>query len=153
MQEKLLFLQKEFNRFILLEDRNLTGSGLRLDVVKLLSNEKDSPVEVFGGVGLMFENERYDISVLPETNLFRSTNYLTVKWQVNDGFSFITINYFQFDIKRIHDYRLVSDTGLNFLITENLSFNSSLSWRFDNEPVENIKNYDLELTSGITFSF
>ena len=147
------FLQKEFNRFILLEDRNLAGSGLRLDVVKLLSNEKDSPVEVFGGGGLMFENERYDISVLPETNLFRSTNYLTVKWQVNDGFSFITINYFQFDIKRIHDYRLVSDTGLNFLITENLSFNSSLSWRFDNEPVENIKNYDLELTSGITFSF
>jgi putative salt-induced outer membrane protein YdiY len=147
------FLQKEFNRFILLEDRNLAGSGLRLDVVKLLSNEKDSPVEIFGGVGLMFENERYDISVLPETNLFRSTNYLTIKWQVNDGFSFITINYFQFDIKRIHDYRLVSDTGLNFLITENLSFNSSLSWRFDNEPVESIKNYDLELTNGITFSF
>lgn len=147
------FLQKEFNQFILLEDRNLAGSGLRLDVVKLFSDENDSPVEIFGGAGLMFENELYDISVSPETNLFRSTNYLTIKWQVNEGFSFIAINYFQFDVERLNDYRIVSDTGVNFLITKNLSFNSSLSWRFDNEPVEGVKNYDLELTNGITFSF
>jgi putative salt-induced outer membrane protein YdiY len=147
------FLQKEFNRFILLEDRNLAGSGLRLNIVEFLSDKKDSPFEAFAGAGLMFENERYDISTFPETNLFRSTNYFTFKWQVNNGFSFTTINYFQFDVERLHDYRIVSDTGLNFLITENLSFNSSVSWRFDNEPVENIKTYDLELTSGITFSF
>lgn len=148
-----LFLQKEFNQFILLEDRNLAGAGLRADIVKLFSNSIDSPLEIFIGTGIMFENEKHNIPITPITNLFRSTNYLTIKWQINDTFSFIIINYFQFDIERFRDFRLVSDTGLNFLITQNLTFNSSVSYRFDNEPVKDVKNYDLELTNGITFSF
>ncbi len=147
------FLQKEFNQFILLEDRNLAGSGLRLDVIKLFSAGKDSLVEIYWGSGLMFENERYNIPVSPETNLFRSTNYLTIKLQITNDFSFTAINYFQFDIKRLHDYRILSNAGFNFSITENLAFNSSLSWRYDNEPVEGVKKYDVEVANGITFSF
>ncbi len=147
------FLQKEFNQFILLEDRNLAGSGLRLDVIKLFSSSEDSLMEIYWGSGLMFENERYNIPVSPETNLFRSTNYLTIKWQITNNFSFTTINYFQFDVKRLHDYRFLSDAGFNFSITEDLAFNSLLSWRYDNEPVEGVKKYDVEVTNGITFSF
>jgi putative salt-induced outer membrane protein YdiY len=147
------FFQKEFNQFILLEDRNLAGSGLRLDVINLFSAVEDSLVEIYWGSGLMFENERYNISVSPKTNLFRSTNYFTIKWQITNNFSFTTINYFQLDIKRLHDYRILSDAGFNFLITEDLVFNSSLSWRYDNEPVEGVKRYDVELSNGITFSF
>ena len=147
------FLQKEFNQFILLEDRNLAGSGLRLDLVNLFSTGKDSLVEIYFGSGFMFENERYNISVSPETNLVRSTNYLTIKWQITKNFSFTTINYLQFDVKRAHDFRILSDTGFNFSVTENLEFNSSLSWRFDNEPVEDVKKNDIEITNGLTFSF
>ena len=147
------FLQKEFNQFILLEDRNLAGSGVRLDVINLFSAEKDSLLEIYLGSGFMFENERYNISVSPETNLFRSTNYLTIKWRITNNFSFTTVNYFQFNVKRVHDFRILSDTGLNLSITKNLEFNSSLSWRFDNEPVEGVKKYDVEVTNGLTFSF
>ncbi len=147
------FLQKEFNQFILLEDRNLIGAGLRTDLIELFSENENSPLEFFLGTGLMYENEVYNIEVSPETNIFRSTNYLTFKWNVNSGFSFITINYFQFDIENTTDYRFTTDTSLNFIIFENLSFNSSVSFRYDNEPVPDVKNYDLELTNGITFSF
>jgi hypothetical protein len=148
-----LFLQKEFNQFILLEDRSLGGAGLRTGIVQLIVESEDYPLEIFLGTGLMFENEKYNIAVFSETNLIRSTNYLTLKWQVNNTVSFITMNYFQFDVKRNNDYRLISETGLNFLITENLSYNSAISFRYDNEPVPNVKDYDLELTNGITFSF
>ena len=147
------FLQKEFNHFILLEDRNLAGSGLRLSVMKLFSTEKDSLVEIYLGSGFMFENERYNISVLPKYNLFRSTNYFTLNWQITGDFSFSTINYFQFNVKKLHDYRILSDTGFNFAITKDLVFNSSLSWRFDNEPVIGVKKYDVEVTNGVAFSF
>src|SRR5690606_37656057 len=84
------FLQKEFNQFILLEDRNIGGAGLRMDLINLFSDSSDA-VEFFIGTGLMFENEKYNIPVSPETNLIRSTNYLTFKWQVNNNFSFIAI--------------------------------------------------------------
>ncbi|RPI68917.1 MAG: DUF481 domain-containing protein [Ignavibacteriales bacterium] len=146
------FLQKEFNQFILLEDRNLAGAGLRIDLISLFSDSSDA-IELFAGTGLMFENEKYNIPVSPETNLIRSTNYLTFKWQVNNNFSFIAINYLQFDVERFHDYRFITDTGLNFLIFENLTFTSSVSFRYDNEPVPDVKDFDIELTNGITFSF
>jgi hypothetical protein len=147
------FLQKEFNQFILLEDRNLAGGGLRTSLVKLFTESENYPLEIYLGSGLMFENEKYNDSGSSKTNLIRSTNYLTFKWIINDVVSLISVNYFQFDLKRIHDYRLISDTGLNFLITENLFYNSTVTYRFDNEPVRDVKNFDIELTNGITFSF
>ncbi|HVO74565.1 MAG TPA: DUF481 domain-containing protein [Ignavibacteriaceae bacterium] len=148
-----LFLQKEFDQFILLKDRNLAGAGLRVDLVRLISDTTSSPAQVFIGSGLMYENEYYDILLSPETNLVRSTNYLTFKWRITGILSFITINYFQFDIERIHDFRFITDTSLSFLIMENLSFDSTASFRFDNEPVPDVKKFDLELMNGITFSF
>jgi len=147
------FIQKEYNQFILLEDRNLAGAGLRIDLIELLSDSPNSPLDIFLGAGLMYENEKYNILISPEKNLLRSTNYLTFKWQINNSFSFITINYFQFDVERLRDYRFITDTSLNFLILENLSFNSAVSFRYDNEPVPDVKNFDLELTNGITFNF
>ncbi len=148
-----LFLQKEFNHFILLEDRNLAGTGLRTDLIKLFTGSRDSLFEIFLGTGLMFENEKYNIPVSPQTNLFRSTNYLTFKWTITNTVSFITINYFQFDVEKFHDFRFTSDSGIDFVITKNLEFNSSISYRFDNEPVPCVRNFDLELSNGITFSF
>src|SRR5690606_35488586 len=52
------FLQKDFNQFILLEDRNIGGAGLRMDLSNLFSDSSDV-VELFIGTGLMFENEKY----------------------------------------------------------------------------------------------
>lgn len=147
------FLQKEYNQFILLEDRNLAGAGLRADLIKIFSDEENSSIEIFVGTGLMYENEKYNIPVSPGSDLVRSTNYLTFKWQINQGFSFITINYFQFDTARLSDHRFITDTSLNFLIIKNFSFSSALSYRFDNEPVPDVMNFDLEFTNGITFSF
>jgi hypothetical protein len=122
-------------------------------MVALFTESENSPLEIFLGTGFMFENERYNIPVSPETNILRSTNYLTFKWQMNKNFSFIAINYYQIDVERLHDFRYISDASLNFLIMENLVFNSAVTYRYDNEPVPDVKDFDLELTNGITFSF
>jgi len=148
-----LFVQKEFNEFILLEDRNLAGAGLRINLPELFCDSVSTPFQVFAGIGFMYENEQYNIPSSQETNLVRSTNYLTFKWQINATLSFISINYFQFDINKFHDYRFMTDTSLNFLILKNLSFNSAVSFRHDNEPVPDVKKYDLEFMNGLTFGF
>ena len=147
------FLQKEFNQFILLEDRNLGGAGLRVDAINLFADTSVKSVELFFGTGLMYENEKYNITGSSVTNLFRSTSYLTLNWQMNEIISFITINYFQFDVERFNDFRFINESGLNFTIFKNLIFTSAISLRYDNEPVPNVRNHDLELTNGITFSF
>jgi putative salt-induced outer membrane protein YdiY len=148
-----IFIQKEFNEFILLKDRNLAGSGLRLDLTGLLGGETETDLKIYFSPGLMFENEKYKTEPQLKTDIFRSTNYLTLNWRVNEVINFISISYFQFDVERIKDHRFITDAGLNFSITENLVFTSAVVYRYDNEPVENVKNFDFELSNGIIFSF
>lgn len=148
-----VFVQKEFNEFILLKDRNLTGSGLRLDLSGLITGETETDLKLYFGPGLMFENEKYKTEPQLKTDIFRSTNYLTLNWRMNELINFISISYFQFDVERIKDHRIITDAGLNFSITKNLVFTSAITYRYNNVPVENVKNFDLELTNGVTFSF
>lgn len=148
-----LFIQKEFNEFILLKDRNLAGTGLRLDLSGFLTDETETDMKVYFGPGFMFENEKFKTSPEFTTNIFRSTNYITLNWKINEVLNFIYISYFQFDIERLKDHRFITDASLNFSITKNLHFTSALIYRYDNEPVETVKNFDLELNNGIIFSF
>jgi len=61
--------------------------------------------------------------------------------------------YYQFDVERFSDYRLLAEARLQFKITENFAFNTSMNFRYDSEPPIAIKKHDLELSNGISISF
>ncbi len=146
-----LFTQKEFNDFILLKDRNLAGMGLRKSFLFL--KEKQSHFKLHLGMGFMWENEKVDLTTIIETNLFRSTNYISASWKIDDRVQFIHINYIQFDVENPTDYRILAESTVLFSITKAFHFQASLEFRYDNEPPLSIKKYDLEITNGVTFSF
>lgn len=150
-----LFTQKEFNEFILLKDRNIIGSGLRFNLTKLFSNGggKSQSFKIYLGSGVMFENEVYKTLPETETSLFRSTNYLTMNWDIADNIKLLLIGYFQSSLERISDHRYILDSQLSFKITDALSFLTELNYRFDNEPLKSIKKYDLNLNNGISYQF
>ncbi|MFC2170948.1 hypothetical protein ACFLQJ_03105, partial [Calditrichota bacterium] len=53
------FFQKEFDEFILLEDRNLIGGGFRIPWGRKTNNDnKIANLKAFTGIGLMWEQER-----------------------------------------------------------------------------------------------
>ena len=52
------FVQKQFNDFILLQDRNLVGGGLRIAPLrKIAKSESDRAFNPYIGIGLMWEDE------------------------------------------------------------------------------------------------
>ncbi|MBD3290963.1 DUF481 domain-containing protein [candidate division KSB1 bacterium] len=149
-----LFAQKEFNDFILLLDRNLAGAGLRKSFI--LQPEKDGNrcyFKLHFGAGLMWENEEIDTDPDTETNIVRSTNYISIDWKIDDRLQLIHINYFQFDVENLPDYRVLAESTLSFSITKAFRFQTSLEFRYDNKPPLSVKKYDLELTNGVSFAF
>jgi putative salt-induced outer membrane protein YdiY len=142
------FAQKEFNDFTLLKDRSLIGCGTRIEFFKA---EVDSRFGLNLGIGVMWEKELVGKQDFVKTEIFRSTNYLTFDWALKEDVKFSAINYYQFDILRFSDYRILSSLKVSFHLSERLIFTTFVNFRYDNEPPEGVKKYDLEVTNGLTF--
>ncbi len=149
-----IFIQKQYNKFIFLKDRNLAGGGMRLLLVNR-RYEKDSvsKLRLYLGIGAMYENEVFIKDIAQETHLLRSTNYVNFRWIIDPRLQVQFTSYFQFDTGRFHDCRVLSESTLSFSITEALKFSVSVNYRFDNEPPKDIKKYDLEVLNGISVLF
>lgn len=146
-----LFLQKEYNEFVLLIDRNLAGLGLRY----ALSNtdfvvDSSAGLNIYLGVGAMYEMEKIKTIPTHITEIIRSTNYLTITWKPTEKFLLNSVTYFQVNVNRLNDHRILNESQLQFKITNALSFIFGINYRFDKEPPVGIKEYDLELKNGIT---
>ena len=142
-----VFTQFGFNDFLLMKDRKLAGSGLRY---KMVSNDR---MNTFLGIGLMQENEIYDMVNEPEKKLLRSTNYL--RWNINiaENTELYNTVYYQFSSSDINDYRLLYDGSIDFSVNENLSFFIELNYRYDNDPHGYMGKSYVQLNNGIEFTF
>ena len=148
------FLQKEFNDFIRLRDRNLAGSGLRIRLLESKNSENnESILTIYAGLGLMWEREQIKDIQNTTTDLMRSTNYFVLKWEPDDRILVQTTTYFQLDLRRFSDHRMLSDTGLTFNLSGKLAVIIKLNMRYDNEPPTDVKYFDLELTNGLSYQF
>ncbi|MGD9899254.1 MAG: DUF481 domain-containing protein [Calditrichaceae bacterium] len=148
------FIQKEFDEFIMLSDRNLAGSGLRYSVIQKKSDGNGSrELKTYLGTGIMFENESYNDDIEPEQNLLRTTNYVGLIWKKDENVRFQLISYFQAAFEDFSDYRVLSEGNISFNVTSRLIIAIMINHRYDNNPLKEVKNSDLEITNGIEFLF
>ncbi len=148
------FLQQEFNEFILLEDRKLVGTGLRLKVMDFNSNKDTvSGLRSHLGLGLMYEREIYKVGEIEKMIIkkepVRLTSYLTFDWTVSDRINFWAVGYYQPNINKFSDFRALIDSGLEISLIRKLYLSVDFSYRFNNEPVGDVKKYDLAIKNGL----
>ncbi len=146
------FAQREFNDFILLKDRILFGSGLRVNLRYLQPTDTVMAFKLTLGIGGMWEKERFT-ELNPQTILLRSTNYIAFLWRIVPRTSLQLIGYYQVDVRRVSDYRLLLDGLLTISITDKLAATVVLIYRYDNEPVQTVARFDLDLRNGFTYTF
>ncbi len=146
------FAQKEFNDFIKLKDRTLLGAGARLTLAE--TNTDSFMLVIHCGIGAMHERELLNLEPTDERQrLIRSTNYLTFAWRVRKTFSVTTTTYYQPAFGTPRDFRLLSNLTGTFSITDLLSFNVALNYRYDHQPPPAVKPYDLTISNGVTVGF
>ena len=142
-----LFTQYGFNDFLLMKQRKLFGSGLRYKVVD------QKKINGFLGVGVMKEDEQYDLEINENKSLVRSTNYFTWQVQITDNASLQNTAYYQLDISRSSDNRLLYDGDLNIELNDRLTFTLTLNYRHDSEPHGSLGKSYIQLKNGVEFTF
>ena len=142
-----VFTQYEFNEFLLLIDRYLLGAGLRIG----FNNNKLSTIYL--GVGLMIENETYDLDEENEKSLLRSTNYIKNNIALSANIELNNTAYFQIASDDFNDYRILYDGGLDFHVNESFAFTIELNYRYDNDPHGDLGRSYIQISNGMSFNF
>jgi hypothetical protein len=130
------------------------GGGLRIATLTMntQSNDKFS-IYLYTGTGFMWENEFIKTVNSEQTNILRSTNYISCKGELNKILLFSLTGYYQVDTSNFSDFRILLDGRVSFQITEKVSVSTDMNIRFDHEPPSSVKKYDLEITNGVDYYF
>ena len=135
------FLQKEFNYFIDLENRELIGGGLRFKAGE----------QFFIGIGAMHEKEVY-IETYGQ-NIIKSTNYINYSVQLMENMTLENILYYQVELEEIDHFRILWDGRLSFQGSDWLSFYFSCNYRYDLSDINTNGISYFEITNGLGFHF
>ncbi|RAP31647.1 hypothetical protein DID78_00670 [Candidatus Marinamargulisbacteria bacterium SCGC AG-343-D04] len=139
------FLQNEFNDFTLLKNRNLLGLSIRKTALSFANHS------FLVSSGLMLEEE--DLSSGKTSRSIRSTNYLIYKYSSPEKLKIIITSYVQPKLSEFANYRVLSDASVYYALTKHMYLTSGVNFRYNSEPPNNVKSYDLELNQGLSFLF
>lgn len=148
------FIQQEFNEFLLLADRNIFGAGGRFKWIDYISpKDSVSGFKSYLGIGLMHENEIYEIGEKKDSTVIlspiRLTSYITLDYAITERINAWGVIYYQPAINSLHNFRTVMETGMEIWLIGRMYFTINLSYRYNNEPVGDVKNFDLVIKNGL----
>ena len=135
------FLQKEFNYFIDLENRELIGGGVRFNPFK----------QFFIATGTMHETEVYQIT--EQQNFMKSTSYINYSVQLMEKVTIENTIYYQFKLEAMDNYRILWDGKLSFQGSDWFSFYISYNYRYDISEINKDGSSYFEVNNGLGFRF
>jgi len=135
------FLQKEFNFFIDLENREIIGGGLRFNPFE----------QFFISTGTMYEKEVYQS--IEEQNFIKSSSYINYSVQPIEKVTLKNVLYYQFKLEALDNYRLLWDGELSFQASNWLSFYINCHYRYDISTINTGGSSYFEITNGLGFWF
>lgn len=144
------FFQVQVNENLLLDRRWLLGSGLR---VRLLGGE-GSRLEM--GSGLMWEAERLNEGKLqpeddPDSETVRMANLLVGSGPIGESNRWVTVAYYQPNVREFGDYRLSGETGLKVSVISSLDLDIAFTWRHDSRAPAGLDEDDVGFKTGFTY--
>jgi hypothetical protein len=149
-----VFAQYQYDLGRGLKSRWLGGTGVRINLI-----ESENTELVFGP-GIMYEYEKWESPIEGEPDreakLFKSTNYISIRQDLNDNIEFNAISYYQTGYDSSIDnfrHRISGDLNLNIEITNKLSLTTSFTCTFENRPIVPVTKFIYTITNGLAFSF
>ena len=151
------YLQKEFDKIILLKSRSQAGGGIRYEVFTTNGDEgKQNKLSMDMGLGILWEQSVYEPvedSVKEDTASLQTRSYITVNWKINDKLTLLIDTNIQVDTSDLNAFRSFSEFNFEFLISKHLTYQTKFQYRYDNAPPETVKPSDIYLRNGISLKF
>ena len=138
------FYQIQKDDFELLQIRQLFGCGGRIE------SNKSKPLRLAFGLGMMADHEK--IKNVDHNVVVRSTNYLSLLHKTEKINTFAVI-YLQPRIVKPSDFRILSEITNEIKITKVLSFNFTLSYRYDSDTPDGVIKNELKSNGSLKYNF
>lgn len=145
-----VYSQYSYDNFRGLHPRVIGGGSLRKNLIK---NDQLSFVL---GIGGFFEHEIWENPITNqqiEVNLFKNSNYLSLRLSVNDFLDFNTMNYYQVGYDNSINsfrHRISSITNINTKISERFSLTNSFEINYEDKPIVPITKLIFAVRTGIS---
>lgn len=140
--------QHQYNSIRLLQRRFLVGGGPRFRML-----ETDY-LGVYLAPLVILEDEKFNDAAKTRTEKFKGNFILAVTYDLDERINFSHTTYYQPHFAAFSEFRLSSDSGLEFLFWEKkFSFIVTFSLAYDSHPLEDIPNMFYTLRNGIKYSF
>jgi len=149
-----LFTQIQYDDGRNMPYRFLQGGGLKIN---LLESEKSN---LHIGLGIMYETEHWKAiqmeNQIIEKNIWKTSDYIGAKIQVNEFVNFNLITYYQGGYDNDSDVfrnRVSGDAVLSVKISDRLAFLTSFAAQYEDKPIIPINNFVYSLTNGLKWNF
>ena len=139
-----VFYQIQKDDFELLQIRQLLGCGGRIE------SSKSKPLRIAFSLGMMADHEK--IKRIKHNVIVRSTNYLSLLHKT-EKFNTFAVIYLQPRIIKPSDVRVLTEITNEIKITNVLSFNFTLSYRYDSDTPEGVIKNELKSNGSLKYNF
>ncbi len=143
-----VFAQHEYDAIKRLQLRALLGGGLAYSV----AHQESFGLSV--GSSYMMEYEVLQDDGASDAGVsdlqHRNSTYAIATYKLDDRVALVESAYLQPRLTDLADYRLQSESGMVFQISETLSFTTSFTIAYDSKPPDSIKKLDTTLKSAFT---
>jgi len=109
--------------------------------------------DVFNEVGISYVNEDFDLDEDDETFVAGRGAFHIGWWIIQEKLEFVEDAELLFSVQDLNDWFAISDSSLTWYWSERWSSEASLRYEYDNTPATGKKNWDLNVTLGLGYSF
>lgn|SRR5574343_1088934 len=138
-----MFYQKGFNHQMLIEERNLTGCGLKF----ILLNDKHSSSV---GIGTFWENQYFLNNTM--RNDLKASTYLTLFLDFNK-IKIQNVMYFQINFEDSKDCSILTNTKFKTPLTDNIFAFFNFKYNKYGYVLQGVYNYDFQTKIGLDWNF
>ena len=142
-----VFVQSQSNEFTKVDERFLTGGGLRLHF------DKEPYGNLYFGFGAFYEYLSYTTTVDSQENNIRGNFYIAYKKEFLKDSQLSYVAYYQPKVGNINDYLISNALELKILIYERLYINFLINYNKDAKPAQGVKSVDLSQSTSFLYKF
>lgn len=139
------FVQAQYNRVLLLDERYLAGLGPRFKLVK-----KEHFKSYFACLYMFEHQSQDDYRIIKDNN--RISAYITFNIPFS-RFDFSSTTFYQPNLAGFNDYRIANNSAIEIFITSKLNFKTELILLYDTRQPPKIPDLTYTVRSGISFKF
>ena len=142
-----VFVQSETNKFTNIDEKYLSGGGLRYDFFD------EDYGDLYFGLGGFYERINYTTTIDPSESNARMNSYIAYTLKFGDDAELAYVGYYQPKFEEFSDYIISNAFGLKIHVYKELFLSFIMYYDVDSKPAIGVKKYDYTQKTSFVWEF